>query len=129
MPEANVLAKGQGFVMAAIGVLGVVAPSILLELGRSLQSPGALYLVAAIRVGFGIILFWAAPNSRTPRTFRILGIVIIIAGLVAPFFGVDRARAMFDWWSTHGTFVTRAGPLAAVLFGLFIAYSTRSRGS
>ena len=129
MPVANILAMGLGFVIAAIGVLGVVAPSILLELGRSLQSAGALYVVAAVRVGFGSILFWAAPNSRTPRTLRILGIVFIIAGLVTPFFGVERTRAVFDWWSTHGSFFTRAGPVAAVGFGLFIAYSTSSRGS
>ena len=129
MAVANILAMGLGFVIAAIGVFGVVAPSNLLELGRSLQSAGALYIVAAMRVGFGIILFWAAPNSRTPRTLRILGIVIIVAGLVTPFFGVERTRAAFDWWSSHGSFFMRAWPVAAVGFGLFIAYSTSSRGS
>ena len=129
MPIPNLLPLVLGFVVAAIGVLGIAAPPVLLEFGRSLQSAGALYVVAGVRVGFGAILIWAAPNSRTPRTLRILGIVIIIAGLVTPFFGVERTRAMFDWWSAHGYFFTRAGPLAAVGFGLFIAYSTSSPGS
>ena len=129
MPLANLLAMALGFVVAAIGILGVAAPSVLLEFGRSMQSAGALYVVAAVRVGFGAILCWAAPNSRTPRTLRILGIFIIIAGLGTPFFGVAWTRALFDWWSTHGSFFTRAWPLAAVGFGLFIAYTSLSRGS
>lgn len=79
MPIANLLAMALGFVVAAIGVLGVAAPSVLLECGRSLQSASALYVVATVRVVFGTIVFWAAPNSRTPRTLRILGIFSIIA--------------------------------------------------
>jgi hypothetical protein len=129
MPIANLLAMAVGFVVAAIGVLGVAAPSVLLELGRSLQSAGGLYVVAAVRIGFGTILLWAAPNSRTPLTLRIFGVFIIIAGLVTPFFGVDRSRAMFDWWATQGSFFTRAWPIAAVVFGLFIAYAASPRGS
>jgi hypothetical protein len=129
MPIANLLAMVLGFVVAAIGVLGVAAPSVLLELGRSMQSAGALYVVAAVRVGFGTILFWAAPNSRTPRTLRILGIFMIIAGLVTPLVGAEPSRAVFDWWSTQGPFFARAWPIVAVGFGLFIAYATSPRGS
>jgi hypothetical protein len=129
MPVANVLAMALGFVVAAIGVLGLVAPSVLLEFGRTLQSPSVLYVVAAVRVGFGVILFWAAADSRTPRTLRILGTFIIIAGVVTPLFGVERARAAFAWWSTHGSFFARAWPLAAVGLGLFIAYTSSPRGS
>jgi uncharacterized membrane protein YidH (DUF202 family) len=129
MPIANLLAMALGFVVAAMGVLGVAAPSVLLEFGRLLQSAGGLYVVAAVRVGFGTILFWAASNSRTPRTLRVLGMFIIIAGLATPFLGIERSRAMFDWWSTQGALFTRAWPIAAVGFGLFIAYATSPRGS
>ena len=129
MHIANVLARGLGFVTAATGVLGMAAPSVLLEFGRSLHSAGAVYVVAAARIGFGTILLWAAPNSRTPRTLRVLGAFIIIAGLVAPFLGVERSHAVLDWWSTQGSFFTRAWPVAAVGVGLFVAYVTSPHGS
>ena len=129
MPVANLLSAALGFVVAAIGALGLAAPSVLLEFGRTLQSPGVVYVLAAVRVGFGIILFWAAANSRTPRTLRILGIFIIIAGVVTPFFGVAGTRSAFHWWSNQGPFFTRAWPLAAVGLGLFIAYTSLPRGS
>jgi hypothetical protein len=50
MRIATFLAKVLGIVVAAIGVLGVVAPSVLLEVGRSVQTTDALYIVAAVRV-------------------------------------------------------------------------------
>ena len=129
MPIANLLAMALGFVVAAIGVLGVATPSTLLEFGRSMQSAGALYVVAAVRVGFGTILLWAAPDSRAPRTLFILGTLIVIAGLLTPFFGVEGSRGVFDWWSTKGSFFTRAWPMVAVGFGLFIAYAALPHGS
>jgi hypothetical protein len=129
MPIANVLAMALGFVIAAIGVLGIAAPLVLFEFGRSLQSAGALYAVAALRVAMGAILIWAAPDSRTPRTLRIIGLLIIVAGVVTPFIGVERSRAMLGWWSTQGTFFTRAWLTVPVIFGLFIAYVAAPRGS
>jgi hypothetical protein len=129
MPIANFLAMALGFVIAAIGVLGIAAPSALLEFGRSLQSASALYVLAALRVALGTILVWAAPDSRTPRTLRIFGVLIIVAGVATPFIGVERSRAIFDWWSTQGTFFTRTWPATAVIFGLFVAYAALPRGS
>jgi hypothetical protein len=129
MPIANLLAMALGFVIAAIGVLGIAAPLVLLELGRSLQSAGAIYVVATLRVALGAILIWAAPDSRTPRTLRIIGVLIIVAGVITLFFDVDRSRAMLDWWSTQSSFFTRAWLTMAVIFGLFIAYAAAPRGS
>ena len=129
MPIQNLLAVALGLVVATIGILGVAAPSVLLEFGRSLQSAGALYVIAAVRIGFGAILIWAASNSRTPRTLLVLGVLIIIAGVATPFFGVERSRTVFDWWSTQGSFLTRVWPFAAIGFGLFIAYVGAPRGS
>lgn len=127
MPIANILATALGFVVAAIGVLGIAAPSVLVEYARLLQSTDALHVVAAVRILFGVIIFWAAPNSRTPRIFRALGVLIVIAGLLTPFSDVERSRAMMDWWSSRSSSFTRAALVAAVAFGLFIAYSATPR--
>ena len=129
MSIASLLAMSLGFIVAAVGVLAMAFPSVLLDFGRSLQSPGALYVVAVARIAFGAILVWAASNSRTPRTLLVLGIFIVIAGLVTPFFGVDRSRSIFDWWLTQGSFFARAWPIVAIAFGIFIAYVTVPRGS
>jgi hypothetical protein len=126
----KLLAIALGLVIAAIGILGIVAPATLLEIGRSLQTTNALYIVAAVRVGFGATLLWVAPVARTPRLFRVLGAFIVLAGVVTPFLGVELARDMFDWWAMHGSMFTRAWAALAVVFGLFVIYAiTPSRRS
>ena len=122
MPIANILAMGVGFLIAAVGVLGIASPSVLLELGRALQSTGGLWFLALIRIVCGAILIWAAPNSRTPRILIGLGILIILGGLATPFIGVERSRAMFDWWMSQGSTMARAWPAIAIGVGAYIAY-------
>ena len=129
MPIANFLAMAVGFVIAAIGALGIAAPSAVFEFGRSLQSGGALYVLAALRIALGAILIWAAPDARAPRMLRIFGGLIIVAGVATPFFGLERSRAVFDWWSTQGSVYMRAWPVTAIILGLFIAYVAVPRGS
>lgn len=126
MRSAKILTTALGLIIVAIGVLGVATPSVLLEFGQSLQTTNALYIVAAVRVMFGTVLLWVAPASRTPGILRVLGVFIIAAGLFTPFFGVERSRAMFDWWSTQGPLFTRVWAIVAVVFGLFIVYVVTS---
>jgi hypothetical protein len=115
-----------GLIIGAIGIVGVVVPSLLLEFGRSLLTPTALYIVAALRIGIGVVLVRIAPVSRTPKGLRVLGILIIIAGLLTPFFGVERSRAILDWWSSQGPSFMRVCAGVAVAFGLFIVYAVTS---
>ncbi len=126
MRHMKLLAMVLGAVIAGIGLVGMAAPSLLLDFGRSLQTTSALYAVAAARVALGALLFWVASASRMPRMLRIVGAVVIVAGLVTPVFGVERAQAMLTWWSSHGQLFMRAWAALAVAFGLFIIYAVAS---
>jgi hypothetical protein len=126
MPVANIFAMAVGFLIAAIGVLGIASPSILLELGRAMQSTGGLWLLGFIRIACGAILLWAAPNSRTPRILIALGILIILVGMATPFIGIEKTRAMFDWWTSQGSSLARAWPVVAIGLGAFIAWVVTS---
>lgn len=117
------LASLVGLTIAAIGVLGLVAPTVLLDAFRSAQTGLGLYVVAAVRVAFGLFLIGAAAASRLPRTLRVLGVVIIVAGIMTPFVGVERTRAILDWWSAQGTTFMRSWAVIALLLGLFILYA------
>ena len=85
-----------GLVITAIGILGMAAPTILLDAARFSITPLGLYVVAAIRIAFGLALVLVARVSRAPRILRVLGAFIIVAGIITPFFGIERARAIFD---------------------------------
>ena len=109
--------------VAALGALGVVSPTRLVSLVRYFQTPAGLYVAAALRVVLGVALFFSAPTSRAPEFMRILGVVIIVAGLITPLFGLTRFRRLIDWWLARGPALLRAWAAFAFGFGLLLAYA------
>jgi NO-binding membrane sensor protein with MHYT domain len=116
-----------GLIISAIGILGMAAPTVLLDATRFAQTQVGLYVAAAVRVAFGVALIGAAAASRMPRTLRIAGAVVVVAGIITPFFGVERTQAILDWWSAQGTAFTRTWAAFALIFGLFIIYAATPR--
>jgi hypothetical protein len=106
-----------------IGVVGIFSPESLLTIGRYVVTPVGLYAVAALRVAIGLLLLLAAPISRVPRTLRVVGAVVLVAGLATPLFGVERTRAILDWESTQGTALIRVGAGLVLVLGGFIAFA------
>jgi hypothetical protein len=111
--------------IAALGALGMVSPMRLLDIVRHFQSMAGIYAAAALRIILGVTLFFAAPASRTPEIVRILGIIILVAGLITPLFGLERFRRLINWWSARGTIFMRFWAGFALAFGLLLAYAVR----
>jgi len=109
--------------IVALGALGLASPSGLLSVDRYFQTPAGLYLAAAFRLVIGVAFFSAAPESRAPEALRILGAVIIAAGVVTLFLGRERFRRLLDWWSTQGSGFVRAWAAIAVVLGLLLTYA------
>lgn len=126
MKLPKLLATVMAALIAAIGLVGVAFPSVLIEFGQSLQTPSALLVAAVIRITFGAVLVWVASASRMPRTLRVIGFFVIVAGVLTPLFGVERAQAILNWFSNQGPLFMRAWASTAVIFGLFVAYVVNS---
>lgn len=110
-------------VLAGLGAIGVVSPDALLGIARRFQTPSGLYAGAVIRLVLGGTLFLAAPASRAPRAIRAIGIVIVVAGLVTPFFGLERFRGILEWWPAQGTVFMRVWAGVVLAFGCLLAYT------
>jgi hypothetical protein len=128
MPALNIAVLMIGVAVAGLGLVGLLAPSQLLDFGRSLLTETGLYIVAAARVGFGVLLLFAARLSRMPRTLRVFGILIIVAGLTTPLFGVERSVSMFNWLSAQAPALVRVMAIFAIAFGTLVVYATIPRG-
>jgi hypothetical protein len=123
----ELLALLVGLFIVAIGMCSVAAPHGLLTAVRFVLTPRGLYLVAAVRVVFGVILVLVAPSSRAPRVLRLLGFIMLVAGLTTPFVGVDRARAVLDWWSAQDPAFMRLWAGLAVALGAYVVYAVAPR--
>ena len=119
----EVLAFVLSLFIAAVGAVGVVSPRKLLDLVRCFGSRSGLFVAAGFRVVLGAALFFAAPDSRLPQTVRVLGIVIFVAGLLTPLFGVRRFTKVLDWWSARSSLFTRSLAVVALGFGIFLAWA------
>jgi len=125
--EMRLLAKCIGILAIAVGIIGVISPASLIVVGYHLLSSVVLYLVAALRIGIGLVLIGAASGARMPKTMRVLGTVIVCAGAATPFIGVDRERAILDWWAGNGSLFLRLSLSVAIVIGALILYAVNPR--
>jgi hypothetical protein len=113
-------------VLVLVGsAISFVAPDMLLSLGRSVTTPSGLYAIAALRIALGLVFVSAAPASRAPRTLRVLGVIVILAGLTTPWFGVVRTRAVLDWSASEGRSFMRLAAGVTMAIGSFLVYVFR----
>jgi hypothetical protein len=114
-----------GLCICALGIVAIAAPELPLNAVRYFQASSAilLYLAAAIRIVFGVVLVRAAAASRVPMILRVLGSIIVISGLLTPFFGAWGAQTVFDWWSAGGPGLVRSCAGLVLVIGVFIVYA------
>jgi hypothetical protein len=115
-----------GALVVLISAISLIAPDLRPPLERSLMTPAGLYAIAAVRIAIGLVFVLAAPTSRAPRTLRLLGFVVIIAGISTPWFGVVRARAALDWWVSAGPLLKRLDAAVGLALGGFLVYVLRT---
>jgi hypothetical protein len=115
-----------GLCIATVGVVGILAPSGVVWITQHFVTSGAFYVVATVRVAFGLALISVASTSRAPKTLRVLGCVIVIAGIATALtglLGIGRARAIIEWWLEQGPGVVRLTGVLVLALGGFVAYA------
>jgi hypothetical protein len=122
--------KNLAFVVAllilAVGAVGILVPSDLVWIAQHSVTSGAFYVIATVRVAFGLVLISVASVSRAPKTLRVLGYVILLAGITTALTGlvaIERARAIIEWWLQQGSGVGRLTAVLVLALGGFVAYA------
>ena len=109
--------------IVCIGLVALVAPDRFMAAATYAVTPKGLYVIAALRVVFGVVLLTAASASRLPKTIRVFGAIALIAGLMTPLMGAEQARAILNWSAVRGTGVIRVWGAIAFLAGSLITYA------
>jgi hypothetical protein len=73
------------------------------------------------------VLVAAASSSRIPKTLRVTGGIIILAGLATAFVSVDRVRAVLDWLAAQGPAFIRLPFIVVMVIGAFILSSLTAK--
>ena len=109
--------------VTALGALGVVSPDRLLDIARRFETPVGVYVAAGLRLLLGAALIVSAPTARVSDAVRVLGLIIFVAGLVTPWFGLERLKRVTQWWATRSPLFQRAWSGLALILGLFLTYA------
>lgn len=117
----RILAFVAGLCISAVGAVGILAPSAGVWLAQQFVVAGAVgfYVIATVRIAFGLTLVSVAHASRAPRALRALGYVIVALGVMAALmglFGVEPGRDAIERWTQQPSAVLRL--TAVVILGL-----------
>ena len=109
------------------GLTGIIAPDRLLGLRSLLSTQRALIVIGTIRLAIGVVLIMAAPGSRLPRTLRIIGIVMMLAAVATPLFGIERTRVVLEWEAAQGPVFMRFVGILILAIGGLLAFALLPR--
>jgi hypothetical protein len=109
--------------MVLLGLTGVLWPEGLMQLATYSFTRNGLYVVAAVRVVLGVLLLLAARSTRTPKTVRIIGVILLVAGIGTALIPVERAQLMKEWWVERGPDTLRIVACFPLLAGIIVGIS------
>ncbi len=121
------IVAGFGMFIVAVSLFVVASPNTLPEFAETFLTPAGLGFAAAFRILLGLLLWAAADASRTPRAFRVLGVLFVIGGLAIPLIGVERMTSMVDWGKAQGDLFLRLDAVVGLTLGAFFVWSTMYR--
>ncbi len=110
-----------GLAIAALSAGGVASPTWIMELAGGWRSATRLWALAGFRLALGALCWVAAPDTRFPLAVRVVAVVALAVGLVAPLFGTARLERMLEWWMRRSDAFIRAWSAVGVAFGIFLA--------
>jgi hypothetical protein len=115
-----------GLCILAVGAVGIIAPRSFVWIAQHSVTTGAFYVIATVRVAFGLTLIYVASASRAPKALRVLGYVILILGIttaLTSLVAIGPARASIESWLQQGSSIHRFTAVFILALGGFVAYA------
>ena len=118
-----VLALAVALFIFVMGVWGVFAPGSIFAFISGWSSKTGFWLAVLLRLCFGLVLWFAAPDTRFPVLLRAMGAVAIVSAASLPLVGFDRFARLIEWWTNRSHFVMRLWSLIAIAIGGLVLWS------
>jgi hypothetical protein len=109
--------------LVALGLTGVLYPEGLMGLVKYSFSPTGIIVVSVARIVIGLLLVFAARGSRIANTVRVIGAIIVVAGIAGFFLSPERAQTLASSFLDKGPDRLRLIACLPLAVGLFIGGS------
>jgi hypothetical protein len=121
------IALGIAALMILVGLTGVLWPEGLVDLMKYSFTSTGIYVAAISRMVLGALLLVTAGATRTPKTIRVIAVIIFLAGVATALISPDRAQVLKDWWLSHGPDTLRIAACFPLAVGFFILVATLTK--
>jgi hypothetical protein len=119
----NLIVALIGWIIVAIGLLGVARPHLMPTAVLGWPPDVLLYVTVGTRIVLGLVLFFAAPSCRLPRFTRVIGVIAVLSGIVSALIGASRLELFVQWIATKPSGVIRLLYALDIVLGAFLSYS------
>ncbi|MEY2509756.1 MAG: hypothetical protein QOE26_519 [Verrucomicrobiota bacterium] len=123
----KIIALGIAALLILVGLTGVLWPEGLMGLMTYSFTSTGIYVAAITRMVMGALLLVAAPATRTPKTVRVIAVLIFLAGVATALINPDRAQVLQAWWLNHGSDFLRIAACFPLAVGFFILVATLTK--
>jgi hypothetical protein len=121
------IALGIAVLLILVGLTGVLWPEGLIDLMKYSFTSAGIYAAAITRMVLGALLLVAAPATRTPKTVRVIAVIIFLAGVATALISPERAQVLKEWWVTRGPDPLRIAACFPLAVGFFILFATLTK--
>ncbi len=111
-----------GGLVFLLGAFGVVAPARFRKPFEDATSQARFIAAIVVRLGFGLLLWYAADQLRFPHVVRIIAVIAFVAAVGVLIMGRERLDRLVTWWLTRSDTLFRVSTGFAALFGAFLVY-------
>ncbi len=116
-----------GVLVCVLSLWGCFVPDRLTKLVmRVVDRDWGIYFAVVVRLLMGAALIVAAPVSRFPLIFEILGWIAIVAAVALILIGRERLAALAAWFLRCPAWLIRLWLLFGMAFGGFLIYGITS---
>lgn len=112
-----------GIGVVGVGLLGVAAPKQLAMILARWRVLTGFPVTLALRLGFGALFIAAAPSCRLSGFVRAIGLFELLGAVGLVTLGAARLEQFVDWWLGRPPPFVRYWCLAALAFGIVLAYA------
>jgi len=123
----KIIALAIAALLILVGLTGVLWPEGLMGLMNYSFTSTGIYVAAITRMVMGGLLLVAAQATRTPRTIRVIAVIIFLAGVATALISPERAQVLKDWWLSHGPDALRIAACFPLAVGFFILVGTLTK--
>ena len=121
---SQIVVRVAGIALCIFAAWGIYKPEKILQWVKwVMDEDWGIYFAVIVRLALGVALIIAAPGSRFPSVFLVLGGVASVAAVAGAFMGRELGRRFTNgWFERFSPSTIRLWVLCARAFGGFLIY-------